>query len=294
MRLFSRPTAAVCRLLNTLLAFGAVISVGMAHASSLDAQRAPVWEVYAIRYATVPQMRVAALIAGADTSRRLDVAMTVWLLKSTSGRTVLLDAGFKRADLIARWKPTNYLRPDSAVARAGVAASDISDVIVSHIHWDHFDGADLFPRAKIWIQREEVEHHIDSTGKVLDRAIDAPDAAMLAALRAAGRLELVLGDAREIIPGIVAYTGGKHTFQSQYIGVKTAQGVVVLASDNMYLYENLEQHLPIAQTLDAASNLAAQTRMVSLATSPRLIVPGHDPAVFDRFERVMSGVVRIR
>jgi glyoxylase-like metal-dependent hydrolase (beta-lactamase superfamily II) len=274
------------------LAFGG--SASALHPSSLEAQVAPTWEVYAIRYATVPQFRVAGLIAGADTSRRLDIAMTVWLLKSSSGRSVLLDAGFKRADLIARWKPTNYMRPDSAVARAGAAASDISDVIVSHIHWDHFDGADLFPRAKIWIQREEVEHHIDSTGKVLDRAIDAPDAAMLASLRAAGRLELVAGDGREILPGITAYTGGKHTFQSQYIAVTTAQGVVVLASDNMYLYENLEKHLPIAQTLDAASNLAAQARMVRLATSPRLIVPGHDPAVFERFESVSPGVVRIR
>jgi glyoxylase-like metal-dependent hydrolase (beta-lactamase superfamily II) len=280
--------------LATLLGLAGGLSGGMWHPSSLSAQPAPVWEVYAIRYATVPQFKVAGLIAGADTARRLDIAMTVWLLKSATGRTVLLDAGFKRADLVARWKPTNYLRPDSAVARAGVPANEVSDVIVSHVHWDHFDGADLFPRARIWLQREEVEHHIDSAGKVLDRAIDAPDAAMLAALRAAGRVELVPGDAREIIPGITAYTGGKHTFQSQYIAVKTAQGVVVLASDNMYLYENLEKHLPIAQTLDAPSNLAAQARMVSLATSPRLIVPGHDPAVFERFETVMPGVVRIR
>ncbi len=294
MQSHSRPTSVWRGAWTALLGLALVVSVDVAHPLSLSAQSPPLWEVYAIRYATVPQFKVAGLIAGADTSRRLDIAMTVWLLKSPSGRTVLLDAGFKRADLIARWKPTSYLRPDSAVSRAGVSVGDISDVIVSHIHWDHFDGVDLFPRAKIWIQREEVEHHIDATGNVLDRAIDAPDAAMLTALRAAGRVELVSGDAREIIPGVTVYTGGKHTFQSQYIAVRTAQGVVVLASDNMYLYENLEKHLPIAQTLDAASNLAAQSRMVSLAASPRLIVPGHDPAVFERFESVAPGVVRIR
>ena len=55
----------------------------------------------------------------------------------------------------------------------------------------------------------------------------------------------------------------------------------MLASDNMYLYENLDTHAPIAQTLDAASNLRAQDRMKSLAGEPRLLVPGHDPAVFD-------------
>jgi hypothetical protein len=61
----------------------------------------------------------------------------------------------------------------------------------------------------------------------------------------------------------------------------------------MYLYENLEAHTPIAQTLDAASNLRTQDRMRSLAGEPRLLVPGHDPAVFDRFPRVADRIVRI-
>ena len=52
----------------------------------------------------------------------------------------------------------------------------------------------------------------------------------------------------------------------------------------MYLYENLEKHLPIAQTLDAASNLASHARMVTLAATPRLVIPGHDPLVFERFD----------
>lgn len=144
------------------------------------------------------------------------------------------------------------------------------------------------------VQREEVEHHIDSTGAQRDPMIDKPDAAMLHALRSAGRIAYVDGDAKEIIPGITVYTGGKHTFQSQYAGVRTREGTVVIASDNMYLYENLETKRPIAQTLDAVANLAAQTRMVTIASSPRLIVPGHESAVFDRFEHVSPDVVRIR
>ena len=270
------------------------ITVALALPRLANAQSGDTWEAYAIRYGALPSFRVAGLIAGADTSRRLDATLMVWLLKGPQGRTVLVDAGFKRADLIARWKPIDYLRPDSAVARAGISADQVTDIIVSHIHWDHFDGADLFPKARIWIQREEVEHHIDSGGAVLNRAIDAPDAAMLQTLRTAGRLQLVDGDAREIIPGITVYTGGKHTYQSQYAGVHTADGTVVIASDNMYLYENFDRQVPIAQTLDAASNLAAQRRMTTIASSPRLIVPGHDPAVFTRFSTVAPGVVRIR
>ncbi len=104
---------------------------------------------------------------------------------------------------------------------------------------------------------------------------------------------LVDGDAKEIIPGITVYTGGKHTFASQFAGVHTRAGTVVLASDNAYLYENLEKHLAIAQTLDAVSNLAAMDRMATIASSPKLIVPGHDPAVFERFPLPGKGVARI-
>ncbi len=252
------------------------------------------WDAYAVRYATLPQFKVSGLIAGADTSRRLDIAMMVWLLKGPGGRNVVVDAGFTRDDLIARWKPTGFLRPDSAVALAGVAASQVTDVIVSHIHWDHFDGAALFPNARIWVQREEVDHHIDSTGKRINTTIDAPDAAMLHALRTAGRLRLVDGDAKEVIPGITVYTGGKHTFASQYASVRLTGGsTAVIASDNVYLYENLTQHRPIAQTLDSLSNVAQHARMRALAAE-RLIVPGHDPAVMERFERVGERVVRIR
>ena len=254
----------------------------------------PDYEVYAVRYATVPAFRVSGLIAGADTSRRLDIAMMVWLLKGPNGRNVVVDAGFYRDDFVTRWKPTNFLKPSDAVAKLGVRPEDVTDVIISHVHWDHLDGVDLFPKARVWIQREEFDHHIDSAGTVKDRAIDAGDAKKLAAIAREGRVMLVDGDAKEIIPGITVYTGGKHTFASQFATVHIAGGTVVVASDNMYLYENLARHVPIAQTLDSASNLRTQTRMTTLASEQRFIVPGHDPDVFVRFPTPGNGVARIR
>ena len=254
----------------------------------------PAYDIYAIRYASLPRFRLSSRIAGADTSRRLDIAMMVWLITDRRGRNVLVDAGFHRPDLVQRWRPSNYEPPSSALARLRVRPEEVTDVIVSHVHWDHFDGADLFPNAIVWIQREEYEHHVDAAGKSLDRNLDSADAVLLSRLARSGRLRLVDGDARQILPGITVYTGGKHTFQSQYVGVRTGNSTIVLASDNAYLYENLDKHLPIAQTLDAESNLRAQDRMRTIATNPRLIIPGHDPAVFDRFRPAGAGIVRIQ
>ncbi len=291
MRLELRPIAArsILRALVVLMASSFPFAACAARRSA-----PPAYEVYAVRYGTLPNFRVSSLIAGADPSRRLDIAMMVWLLKGPNGRNVLVDAGFYREKFINQGHPTDFTRPSEAVARAGVKPEDITDVIVSHVHWDHLDGIDLFPKARVWIQREEFEHHLDSTGKVKDRAIDAADATILAGIAREGRLMLVDGDDREIIPGIRVYTGGKHTFASQLATVKTASGTVVIASDNLYLYENLARHVPIAQTLDTASNLRTQARMTTLASDQRFKIPGHDPEVFVRFPTPGNGVARIR
>ena len=163
------------------------------------AQVAPTYEVYAVRYATIPGFPVRGLIAGADSSRRMDIAMSVWLLRSGT-RTVLVDAGFYRDKFVQRWKPADFVTPAEAVARAGVRAADVTDIIVSHVHWDHADGLDLFPNARIWIQKEEYRHHVGAQGGALDRAIDPDDAKMLADLAAHGRVQQIDGDSTEIIP----------------------------------------------------------------------------------------------
>lgn len=208
---------------------------------------------------------------------------------------VLVDAGFYRDKFLQQWHPRDFVKPsDALVAGLGIEPDAVTDIIVSHSHWDHADGVDLFPRAKIWIQKEEYEYYVGGDGTVLHRGgVDADDAKMLASLYASGRVALVDGDDREILPGVRVYTGGKHTFASQYATVETRAGTVVLASDNVYLFENLDKHVAIAQTLDAQSNLAAQDRMLTLAASRRLIIPGHDPAVFERFPAVKPGVARI-
>jgi glyoxylase-like metal-dependent hydrolase (beta-lactamase superfamily II) len=277
------------------LRVSAVIAFFVLAAAGIVAQQPPpTYDVYAIRYATLKNFPVAGLIAGADRARRMDIAMVVWLIRG-NGHNVLFDSGFYREKLVQQWKPADYVKPSEAIGKLNLKAEDITDVIISHMHWDHADGADLFPKAKIWLQRDEYAYY---TGDAWQQprthgGIEPDDVLAMLKANTEGRAALVNGDDQEILPGIRAYTGGKHTYQSQFISVNTKSGTVVLASDNMYLYENLEKHAPIAQTLDRDSNLRAQDRMKQLASKPELIVPGHDPAQFEKFPRVADGVVKI-
>jgi glyoxylase-like metal-dependent hydrolase (beta-lactamase superfamily II) len=163
------------------------------------------------------------------------------------------------------------------------------------MHWDHADGIDLFPKARVWIQQDE---YIYYTGEGWQSGgnhggVDPDDVMALVKLNLEGRVRLLEGDDQEVAGGIRVYTGGRHTYASQYVGVSTKAGTAVIASDNCYLYENLDKHAPVAQTWDAASNLKAQDRMKQLASNPRLIVPGHDPSVFTRFPAPGNGVAKI-
>jgi len=272
---------------------GIVLMAGCFAKPAVSSSQPPAYEVYAVRYAMLLNYPTRELIADVDSSRRTDLAMTVWLLRGPSQRTVLVDAGFYREEFIRDNKPTDFHRPSEVLDSLRVSPASVTDIIISHVHWDHLDGADLFLNARVWIQRAEYDYYVGPKGEALHDDISPVDAAMLGTMRRAGRVQLVDGDDQEIIPGIRVFTGGRHTYASQYAAVNTRAGTVVIASDNAYLYENLDRHVPIGTTFDAKANLGAQDRMGRLAAATRLIVPGHDPAVFTRFPAVQKDVVRI-
>jgi glyoxylase-like metal-dependent hydrolase (beta-lactamase superfamily II) len=282
--------------IRPFLVLSCALAIQPAPATQNPAPGPVVYQAYAIRFGILPGFPVSSLVAGADRSRKIDVPVMVWLLEGSNGRKVLVDSGFYRPQFLDQWKPQNFRTPAAAVEAAGVKPDAITDIIISHAHWDHVDGADLFPKATIWIQRDEYTYYTGEAWHARNThgGVFADDMLALLKINTEGRLRFVNGDDQEVLPGIRAYIGGKHTYASQYVAVKTDAGTVVFASDNIYLYENLEKHVPIAQTLDAESNLRAQDRIRTLASDPRLIVPGHEPLVFEKFPSVGDGIVRIK
>jgi glyoxylase-like metal-dependent hydrolase (beta-lactamase superfamily II) len=258
-------------------------------------QNNPAYEIYAISYGVIPDFSVAGLVAGADRSRKLDIQMMVWLLRGRNGSNILVDSGFYREKLFKQWNVRDFIKPSDAIAKVGLKPEQITDVIITHMHWDHAGGMDLFPKARIWIQQDEYAYYTGEAWRPggSHGGIDAEDVMALVKANTEGRVQMVKGDDQEAIAGIRFYTGGRHTYASQYVGVSTRSGTVIIASDNCYLYENLDKRVPIAQTLDAASNLRAQDRMKQLASNLRLVVPGHDPAVFRRFPAPGNGIAKI-
>ncbi|MBI4474941.1 MAG: N-acyl homoserine lactonase family protein [Acidobacteria bacterium] len=245
------------------------------------------YTIEAIRFGTLPNVRATVLLpVGANPEERLDIAVVIWLIRG-NGKNILFDTGYHRQTpgFTERWNTSDYVRPDEAVKLAGVQPDEITDIIVSHVHWDHMGSLDLFPKATVWIQKEEYQYY---TGPAYQpggrRGGEAEDLIELVRRNLSGKVVLIDGDDREIMPGIRAYTGARHTYSSQYVRVE-GNPTYVLASDNCYLYRNLDNSSPSAtfDAADRAGNVASQTRMIKLAGAKERVVPGHDMLQFSRF-----------
>ena len=245
----------------------------------------PEYSIRAIRYATAPDFPLSEMVIGGPKDQKIDVAMVIWLIRG-GGHTILFDSGYHRDTFLKDFAMKDYLRPDEAVKTAGVQPDAVTDIVISHAHWDHLGGIDLFPKAIVWIQKEEYRYYTMDAWQPGGNhgGIDPEDVKELLQLNTEGRVRLVDGDNAEIFPGIRAYTGSRHTYASQYLRVD-GNPPFVLASDNCYLYLNLSTHLASATFSDAdhPANIAQQARMISLAGSPDRVVPGHDALQFQRF-----------
>jgi glyoxylase-like metal-dependent hydrolase (beta-lactamase superfamily II) len=225
------------------------------------------------------------MVIGAPKDEKIDSIYAMWLIRG-GGRNILFDSGFHRERWFKVWTITNYMRPDETVKLAGIKPEEVTDVVISHAHWDHMGGIDLFPKATVWIQKEEFRYYTGDAWQPGGQhgGIDAEDAAELVRVNTEGRLRLVDGDDVEIFPGIRAYTGGRHTYASQYLRVE-GNPPFVLASDNCYLYRNLTEHKAsdTFSKADYPANIKNQERMIQLAGSPDRVIPGRDALQFQKF-----------
>jgi glyoxylase-like metal-dependent hydrolase (beta-lactamase superfamily II) len=245
----------------------------------------PDHSIQAIRYANSPGFAASGLVIGAQKDERVDIAFVVWLIRG-GGHNILFDSGFHREKWMKYFPVTDFLRPDEAVNLAGVKPEEVTDIVISHAHWDHMGGVDLFPKATVWIQKEEFRYYTGEAWQPGGKhgGIDPEDVEQLVRLNTDGRLRLIDGDDVEVLPGIRVYTGARHTFASQYIRVD-GNPPFVLASDNCYLYRNLAEHKASAtfSEADQPGNIKNQARMIELAGSADRVVPGHDMLQFQKF-----------
>lgn len=221
------------------------------------------------------------LVAGKGDELR---PMAWWFWVVTDGSTTLLvDCGCPDLQMARRWEITGFRRADELLGSVGLSPSDVDAIVLTHGHWDHAGGASLFADAPVWVRQAEVDWWKEEI------AGGRPERSGLteADLRAIeGRLRPLDQTLVAPWPGIELVPGGAHTRGAQWVRV---DGHVALASDNAYVYDNLSGPTPVGACVDPAANVAAIEQMLACDH----VVPGHDPAVAERYPEVAPGVFRI-
>jgi glyoxylase-like metal-dependent hydrolase (beta-lactamase superfamily II) len=239
------------------------------------------FRVYAIRYARRTGSR-GEHFHGYDerSGEPHPTAYFVWLAVSAS-HAVVVDTGMEPGRA-GRLSGLDHLAsPAGTLAELGVPADTAEHVVLTHLHHDHAGTVRRFGRARLVLQRAELGYWTGPWAGRITRERWLADPGDVEHVRASGRVRLVDGD-ETVVPGLSVHRVGGHTAGMQVVRVRTARGNVVLASDASHFYENVEDDRPPAILHDVPGVYAAFDRIKELADSPDLIVPGHDPEVFDR------------
>ena len=209
-----------------------------------------------------------------------------WLLEPPRGPCIVVDSGF--APRVGASRGRNCVcEPAAALTRLGVDPAAVRQVVVTHMHYDHIGNLGLFGNAELVVAQRELDFW---TGPIAARPqfaehTDADAIAGLARAAAAGRVRAV-DEELEVAPGIVAIRVGGHSPGQLVLTVSTAGGGVLLASDAVHYYDELETERPFAVLADLADVYRAYDTVRALAGDGRAVVPGHDPLVMERYPPV--------
>ena len=225
--------------------------------------------------------RKGVLSPGPDDQRRVHIPIIGYLLTSNSGRRMLVDTGIHRShieDPDRTWRGTDFaaeLSPvmrvedtvDYRLAQLGLRPADITDVVNTHLHFDHAGNNDAFPNATFHVQRA---HH--------QAALDNPSFPNQY-WRLPGLDYSLLDGEADLGDGVSVFPTPGHAPGHQSVAVRLdSGGHTVICGDAIYEEDNLRQdswdgHADPERARTSAHDLLERARDLRAT-----VLYGHDAA----------------
>lgn len=189
-------------------------------------------------FGVVPKPLWEKAYSPADSRNRIPMVARCLLLRGNN-RVVLVDTGNaafmppKLHDIYGLDFSTSSL--EHSLALCGVAPSQVTDVVFTHLHFDHAGGAVIpdgttfrprFPLARHYVQRQHLDWAQNPTEK--DRASFLPDTWQC--IVEAGLMDLLDGDG-ELFPDVHVQPLFGHTMAMQAVRVHGSEGTLLFAAD---------------------------------------------------------------
>jgi glyoxylase-like metal-dependent hydrolase (beta-lactamase superfamily II) len=155
--------------------------------------------------------------------------------------------------------------------RLGVAPDDITDVVLTHAHYDHSVNFVLFDRATVWIGAKEIEW-----AAAQPPGFDPLPELYVQALATDPRVKRIR-EGEEFLPGIVAFDAPGHTPGSLVFHLTANALPVIFTGDAAKNRAELISR-KVDMSLDEAASTASIERIWQLwrAVPGTIVIPGHD------------------
>jgi len=240
------------------------------------------WTLVAVEYARSDGVSVGRLVRGPVGGARVDMSWYFFVAVG-HGRVVLVDVGTDalarggRHALRERWSIERAVPVTEALARVGLEPSEVTDVVLTHHHWDHVGALGRFDEARVHVHSRDWPR----VAARLREPVEESD-----------RLRLVEGERADVAPGLSVRHAGAHTPGQLTVRVACGEREVVIVGDAAYLYRNVEERRPVTVTVDRDRNVADVAAAVE-SVGAEDVLPGHDPALFERHPSDVDGVALV-
>ena len=216
------------------------------------------------------------------------LAMYVFLLH-TPQRSVLVDTGFGDPELARLWQVREFIPVPDLLGQVGLAPDRITDVILTHGHWDRVGGLRDFMHARIWIARDELAAmeqagRTEGAGPGDYRWEDLQVLGLAPRLQTFGRRRAIAPFARVAV--VTGHTPGMLAVTVLHEGLPR----LVLVGDNAWLYRHLEGSPMPTHSRAAGHDPLPRLRLLA-GDAP--LVPGRDPDLGRHYRQVSPSVVRL-
>ncbi len=152
----------------------------------------------------------------------------LWLfyLIQTNKQIILVDTGFTDKKYISSFQIADYKTPTLLLRNAGIDYLRVTDVILTHSHFDHIGSAHHFPNAKIYINTKEME--------VFERSDEFKQFEKIFEVRKFRNRIAKIDSNYYLTPEISIFFSGGHTIGSQFVHIKTGNKEFVITGDECY------------------------------------------------------------
>jgi glyoxylase-like metal-dependent hydrolase (beta-lactamase superfamily II) len=227
--------------------------------------------IHPLHLGTITRPKIIFCFGLGELDKVVEAPLIAWYIEGAD-KKILVDTGGAEPSAVPFRAP--YVRKeeqtvDQALKRVGVGCEDIDIVILTHLHWDHCSNIDLFPKARIIVQEQELK----TARSPLPLMAGGYDTRIVQS----DRFEVISGD-RKITDGVSVVLTPGHTYGSQGVTVDAETQRYFIAGDTVALFECTP---PIISGVYVDMRLYYES-FEKMARLSATTLPGHDTKVFDR------------